>query len=233
MSDEQHVHYHTPMEHEPGDEARLGRIKEEFRAGFDFLSSFEHDRVLTVFGSSRIGEDHPVYQEARKFGQIAAQEGFTIVTGGGPGIMEAANRGAWDVGGRSAGLCIELPDKSEEANPYMQEHISFYYLFVRKVMLAHVAQGYIYFPGGFGTMDEFFEISTLVATHKLHREVPVVLVELDYWKPLKEWLDKMFTEKFHTLYDRELEIWDLVDTAEDALDLVRDLPHRAPRHESI
>jgi len=165
------------MAHEPGDENRLKRIKKEFKDGFKFLKNFRYDRVVSVFGSSKIKEGHPIYEQARKFGRLAAEHGFTIVTGGGPGIMEAANRGAFETGGRSAGLCIDLPDHySEPKNPYMQESMSFYYFFVRKVMLAHVAQAYVFFPGGLGTLDEFFEISTLVATHKLHVPIPVILV---------------------------------------------------------
>ncbi len=226
--------YFKPLLTEPGDEERLERIKKEFKAGFEFLKGFRHDRVVTVFGSSKIKEGHPIYEEARRFGRLAAENGFTIVTGGGPGIMEAANRGALEVGGRSAGLCIELPDHYREPkNPYMQESISFYYFFVRKVMLAHVAQAYVFFPGGLGTLDEFFEISTLIATHKLHKPIPVILVGKKYWQSLRDWLEKELEEKFKTLYQEELGTWQIVDKASQILELIKDIPRRVPRHESI
>ncbi len=226
--------FFTPMAHEPGDEKRLERIKKEFKDGFKFLKSFRHDRVVSVFGSSKIKEGHPIYEQARKFGRLAAEQGFTIVTGGGPGIMEAANRGALEAGGRSVGLCIELPDHyTEPKNQYMQESISFYYFFVRKVMLAHVGQAYIFFPGGLGTLDEFFEISTLIATHKLHAPVPVILVGEKYWRSLRNWLEQELEEKFRTLYEQELGKWQITDTAQKALELIKDIPRRVPRHESL
>ncbi len=218
---------------DPGDEARLEKMKKELKAGFEFIKKFKEDRVITVFGSSKIKEGNPIYEEARKFGYLASKAGFTIVTGGGPGIMEAANRGALEAGGKSVGLCIEIPDLQEKANPYVKDKITFHYFFVRKVMLAHVAQAYVYFPGGFGTLDEFFEISNLVVTKKLHKDVPIVLVDQDYWLSLRSWLDRVLADRFKTLYEKSLRIWKIVDKAEEALEIIKEVPVYLPRHDCV
>ncbi len=147
----------------------------------------------TVFGSARFPETHPYYILARQVGTELAKAGFTVMTGGGPGIMEAANRGAKDVHGRSVGCNIVLP-KEQHPNPYLDQFVEFHYFFVRKLMLAKYSYAFVAMPGGFGTMDELFEIATLVQTAKM-RQFPMVLVGVDYWKPLSDYLEKTMVKQ--------------------------------------
>ena len=137
---------------------------------------------VTVFGSARFNADHPYYDLGRELGARLAQAGFTVMTGGGPGIMEAANRGAREAGGRSIGCNIELPHE-QQPNPYLDRWITFRHFYVRKVMLVKYSYAFIALPGGFGTLDEMFEIATLVQTGKV-REFPIVLMGRDFWGPL-------------------------------------------------
>jgi len=141
---------------------------------------------VTVFGSARFHEDHPHYKLARSVGAELARSGFTVMTGGGPGVMEAANRGAKDVGGKSIGCNIELPHE-QSANPYLDRMVEFRYFFVRKVMLVKYSYAFVALPGGFGTMDEVFETATLIQTGKI-QNFPVVLMGLDYWAPLIDFI---------------------------------------------
>ncbi|HEY7203949.1 MAG TPA: TIGR00730 family Rossman fold protein [Methylomirabilota bacterium] len=137
---------------------------------------------VTVFGSARFKADHPYYDLGRELGARLARAGFTVMTGGGPGIMEAANRGAREAGGRSIGCNIELPHE-QQPNPYLDRWITFRHFYVRKVMLVKYSYAFIALPGGFGTLDEMFEIATLVQTGKVH-EFPIVLMGRDFWSPL-------------------------------------------------
>jgi uncharacterized protein (TIGR00730 family) len=141
---------------------------------------------VTVFGSARFKEDHPYYAMARQVGRGLAEAGFTVMTGGGPGIMEAANRGAREAGGRSVGCNIELPAE-QKPNPYLDRWITFRHFFVRKLMLVKYSYAFVALPGGFGTLDEIFETATLIQTRKI-RDFPVVLVGRDFWRPLTEFL---------------------------------------------
>lgn len=159
---------------------RVFRIAKEFIRGFRALHF--QGPCITVFGSARFGEDHPYYIKAREVGAEAARRGFTVMTGGGPGIMEAANRGAKDVGGRSVGCNIILP-KEQHENPYLDQMILFRYFFVRKVMLVKYSQAFIIMPGGYGTLDEAFEAMTLIQTGKVFN-FPVIFVGVEFWKPL-------------------------------------------------
>ncbi|MCC6908357.1 MAG: TIGR00730 family Rossman fold protein [Phycisphaerales bacterium] len=159
---------------------RLLRIMAEFVRGFRRLHFV--GPCVTVFGSARFEEDHRYYKLAREVSANIARHGFTVLTGGGPGIMEAANRGAKDVGGRSIGCNIVLPVE-QEPNPYVDEFITFRYFFVRKVMLVKYSYAFVALPGGFGTMDEIFETATLIQTGKI-LDFPLVLMGLDYWQPL-------------------------------------------------
>jgi hypothetical protein len=172
---------------EPGDDARLNRMIEEMKRGFDFLKAFDDNRVVTVFGSAQTPQTSKLYQQARELGNKLAQDGIVVATGGGPGTMEATNLGAFEAGGQSVGINIYLNNK-ERRNDYVTESIGFHYFFARKVILAHIAQAYVYFPGGFGTLDEFFEISTLVATNKIDEELPIVLFgKTTFWESLLGW----------------------------------------------
>ncbi|MCB9887162.1 MAG: TIGR00730 family Rossman fold protein [Planctomycetes bacterium] len=165
---------------------RVLRIAGEFIRGFRALHFLPP--CVTVFGSARFGEDNRWYQLARQVSAELSRAGFTIMTGGGPGIMEAANRGARDVGGLSVGCNIMLPHE-QEPNPYIDHFVEFRYFFVRKVMLVKYSYAFVVMPGGFGTMDELFEAATLIQTKKIE-EFPLVLMGVDYWRPLLEFVRK-------------------------------------------
>jgi uncharacterized protein (TIGR00730 family) len=163
---------------------RVLRITSEFIEGFDTLASIE--KGVTVFGSARIGPDDPHYEKARETARLLAEAGFAIITGAGPGIMEAANRGARDAGGRSIGCNIELPFE-QGANPYVDTLINFRYFMVRKTMFIKYSVAFLIFPGGFGTLDELFEALTLIQTGKIY-QFPVILMGRHYWAGLIRWL---------------------------------------------
>ena len=163
---------------------RVMRIQSEFIEGFDVLSSI--DRGVTIFGSARTGPDDPQYRAAEETARLLADAGFAIITGAGPGIMEAANKGARDVGGRSIGCNIELPFE-QGANPYVDTLVNFRYFFVRKTMFIKYSVAFIIFPGGFGTLDELFEALTLIQTGKIY-QFPVILFGRHYWAGLLRWL---------------------------------------------
>ncbi len=183
------------------DSWRSLRILSEFVDGFDALAAIPP--AVTVFGSSRIGPEDPMYAAAVAFGEAAARAGFAVMTGGGPGIMEAANRGCQQGGGMSIGCNIELPFE-QRLNPYVDLGIDFRYFFVRKTMFVKYAEGFVVFPGGFGTLDELFESLTLVQTGKvLH--FPVVLFGSEYWSGLERWLhDRVLAEGKVSAADLEL-----------------------------
>jgi uncharacterized protein (TIGR00730 family) len=176
------------LERRDGDLAgHVARIAEEFRDGFIAVDRIGRPAV-TVFGSARVGEDHPAYREAREVGKRLAEAGFAVVTGGGPGVMEAANRGAQEGGGLSVGFNIQLPHE-QHSNPYLDIGLTFNHFYARKTMFVKAAEGFVIFPGGFGTLDELFESLTLIQTGKvLH--FPVVLFDSGYWQPLLDWIAK-------------------------------------------
>ena len=167
------------------------RIFVEFLRGFRTLHFV--GPCVTVFGSARYAEDHPYYLLARQVGRYLAESGFTVMTGGGPGVMEAANRGAKDVGGRSIGCNIVLPQE-QRPNPYLDTWIDFDHFFVRKVLLLKYSYAFVALTGGFGTLDELFEVLTLIQTGKLH-DFPVALMGVDYWTPLVDQVKLMVGEK--------------------------------------
>jgi uncharacterized protein (TIGR00730 family) len=173
---------------EAEDHAELLHVKQiadEFLQGFETVAEIAKPAV-TIFGSARVREDHPAYKAAVETGRLFAEAGFTVVTGGGPGVMEAANRGAQEGGGLSVGFNIELPHE-QESNPYIDIGLTFQHFYVRKTMFVKPAEGFVIFPGGFGTLDEFFEALTLIQTGKvLH--FPVVLFDSDYWAGLLQWI---------------------------------------------
>ena len=172
---------------EGAERLHVKRIADEFLQGFETVAQIARPAV-TIFGSARVREGHPSYSAAVETGRQFAQAGFTVVTGGGPGVMEAANRGAKEGGGLSVGFNIELPHE-QESNPYLDVSLTFRHFYVRKTMFVKAAEGFVIFPGGFGTLDEFFEALTLIQTGKvLH--FPVVLFDSDYWAGLLDWIQR-------------------------------------------
>lgn len=202
---------------------RIFRIMAEFVEGFQFLSEFS--REVTIFGSARTKPSNVWYKEARKLGQLLAECGFTVMTGGGPGIMEAANRGASEKGGVSVGINIQLPHE-QRINDYVTRGRGFHYFFTRKVIMAASAQAYVYFPGGFGTLDEFFEILTLVQTKKM-AQIPIILVGKQFWTPLLKWMDTTMLEKEGAISKDDRKLYTLVDTAEEAFTLIQSSEDRS------
>jgi len=195
------------------------KIMGEFTQGFDFLKRFK--KSVSIMGSSRVGLNRQIYQEATDLAFKLAKAGFAVITGGGPGIMEAANKGAFEAGGRSAGLNIRLATE-QRTNKYVQESESFTFFFTRKVMLETGASVYIFFPGGFGTLDEFFEMITLIQTHKI-KPVPVILVNKEFWQGLLEWMKKIMFEKEKAINKEDMELYHLVDNANEAYELIKKL----------
>ena len=193
--------------------AEAARIAAEFSAGFERVEQIPKPAV-TIFGSARVGEDSPIYEHARTAGRLFAEAGFTVVTGGGPGAMEAANRGAREAGGLSVGFNIELPHE-QSPNPYLDVCHTFQHFYARKTMLVKVAEGFVLFPGGFGTLDEMFEALTLIQTGKvLH--FPVVLVGSAYWRDLLDWVSDELID--HGMISREdVRLLHLTDDLEDAV----------------
>ena len=196
---------------------RVLRIQSEFVNGFDTLAGL--GPAVTIFGSARTPEEAPIYQAAVETARLLAQEGLAIITGGGPGIMEAANRGAQLGDGLSVGFAIELPFE-EAANPYVDVGITFCYFFVRKTMFVKYAQAFVIFPGGFGTMDELFEALTLIQTGKIH-DFPVILYGSDYWGGLVEWLQATMLERGN-ISSEDLELLVVVNTPEEARDYLKE-----------
>jgi uncharacterized protein (TIGR00730 family) len=204
------------------------KIFREFIRGFRTLHFV--GPCITVFGSARFKEDHPHYQSAREMGRQIAASGFTTMTGGGPGTMEAANRGAFEAGGMSVGCNIKLPFE-QRPNPYVQTSITFEHFFVRKVMLVKYSYAFVIMPGGFGTMDEFFETLTLVQTKTLV-QFPIVLFGKEYYQPLSEYMEDMLREG--TVSKEDLSLVLLTDSVAEAMrhidTFIKKNYQKKPRH---
>jgi hypothetical protein len=195
---------------------RIFRIISEFVDGFETLS--EIYPAVSVFGSSSVTQDDPVYQLGLQVGRLLAESGFSVVTGGGPGAMEAANRGAMEAKGKSVGLCIQLP-KEQAANPYTNVKLDFRYFFIRKVMFVKYAVAYIILPGGFGTMDELFEALTLIQTHRI-KQFPVILLGKDYWKDLISWIRKTMVAN-RMISPDDLDLFQVLDDPAAAVSAIK------------
>jgi hypothetical protein len=178
---------------DPELERHVEMIAGEFRTGFASVESIGAPGV-TVFGSARTGEGDPVYEQARELGRLVAEAGFALVTGGGPGIMEAANRGAHEAGGVSVGFHIEQPHE-QELNAYVDIGLTFRHFYARKTMLVKAAEGLVLFPGGFGTLDELFEVLVLAQTEKI-QHFPVLLIGTEHWRPLLDWTEALVARGF-------------------------------------
>jgi uncharacterized protein (TIGR00730 family) len=176
----------VPCDVEEEDALRLDRIREEIEGAFEALRDVEEG--VSIFGSARVKEDHPWYELTRDTASCLAGHGYAVITGGGPGLMEAANRGAKEAGGESIGLNIEIPHE-QHPNPYLTRSLDFHYFFARKLMFVRYARAFVIMPGGFGTLDELFEALTLIQTERIHH-FPVILVGSTFWDPLLEWIDR-------------------------------------------
>jgi len=205
-------------------DAHVARIADEFRRGFEAVDAIDR-RAVTIFGSARTAEGNPDYEAARTTGRLFAQAGWAVVTGGGPGIMEAANRGAQEAGGLSIGFGIELPHE-QSMNPYLDVSLEFSHFYARKTMFVKAAEGFVIFPGGFGTLDELFEALTLIQTGKIFN-FPVVLVDNGYWGGLAEWArEKLLVEGMVSAED--LDRLYRVDDPAEAVRLVLESPPSSP-----
>ena len=206
---------------------RVMRISAEFVEGFDALAGIP--TAICVFGSARLGEDDPMYGAARELGRQLATAGFSVITGGGPGVMEAANRGCQEAGGLSVGCNIELPFE-QRMNDYVDVGIEFRYFFVRKMMFVKYSEGFVVFPGGFGTLDEMFEALTLTQTGKMEH-FPVVLFGSEYWSGLEKWLrDPVLKEK--KVSEDDLDLFWVCDDPSDTVAHIQNVLSKRERGES-
>ena len=197
-------------------DARVAKIAEDFRGGFEAVALIDRPAV-TIFGSARTPAGTKPYEEARQVARLFAEAGWAVVTGGGPGVMEGANRGAKEGGGLSVGFNIELPHEQYE-NPYLDISHTFMHFYARKTMFVKAAEGYVVFPGGFGTMDELFESLTLIQTGKVFN-FPVVLFDVDYWTELLVWVKNEALAK-GMISAEDVELLHLTDDREEAVRLV-------------
>ena len=207
-----------------GPQDRSSEFLRTLRISWEFLRGFRKlhwiGPCVTVFGSARFTEEHPYYTLGREVGSQIARAGFTVMTGGGPGLMEAANRGARDVGGRSAGCNIELPEE-QHPNPYLDTFVEFRYFFVRKVMLAKYSYAFVALPGGLGTLDELFEVATLIQTRKI-RNYPCVLIGREYWQPLIDFMRER-PLAMGTIDPEDLDRFFVTDSPEEAAVRIREV----------
>lgn len=196
---------------------RMFRILSEFTDGFEMLSQLK--RPVTFFGSARFSKASRYYKEARLLARRLGRAGFTIVTGGGPGVMEAANQGAVEANAPSVGLNIQLPHE-QRINRYVRKSMGFYYFFTRKTMMTTSAQAYVFFPGGYGTLDEMFSILTLIQTKKIEPR-PVVLYGKDYWRKLNYFIRENLARRHRMIQDKDLKLYTIVDTVDEAARIVQ------------
>lgn len=196
------------------------KVISEFVEGFESMTNIGPS--VSIFGSARTKPDHPYYQLAVDIARKLTEEGYGIITGGGPGIMEAGNKGAHLNGGKSVGLNIDLPFE-QGTNPFVDhnKNLNFRYFFVRKVMFVKYAQAFICLPGGFGTLDELFEVLTLIQTKKI-TPVPIILVGNDYWSGLRGWIQETMLEKHGNIHASDLDLLPLVDTPDEVAAIIND-----------
>ena len=195
---------------------RIFKIMSEFIEGFDIIRRY--GLAATFFGSTRTSIEDEMCARAEELSKRLAKKGFAIITGGSSGVMQAANKGAFEAGGVSVGLNINLPDL-QTYNPYLTEKSSFDHFFVRKVMLTYASEVYIYFPGGFGTLDEFFEIVTLVQTKKI-KKIPIVLFGKEYWEPLLAFIENKLYREYGAIDEGDMKLYTLVDSVDEAYDYI-------------
>ena len=195
---------------------RMFRIMAEFVDAFETMSNIHN--AVSIFGSARVKPEDEYYQKAEKLARLLAQNGFNVITGGGPGIMEAANKGACEGGGKSVGMNIRLPFE-QKPNPYANVHIDYKYFFIRKVMFVKYAVAYVVLPGGYGTIDELFEALTLIQTKRI-KSFPVILMGSEYWRGLLDWLKKTMQQEDKIL-PADLDLIQVIDDPEEAVKLIK------------
>lgn len=195
---------------------RVFRIMAEFVEGIETLSQVNN--AVTIFGSARLKPEDIYYQKTESLARLLVKDGFNVITGGGPGVMEAANKGASEAGGKSVGLNIRLPYE-QKPNPYANIHIDYKYFFVRKVMFVKYAVAYVIMPGGFGTMDELFEALTLIQTKKI-KSFPLILMGSEYWRGLIDWLKNTMMQE-GKINSADMELIQIVDEPEEVVKLIK------------
>ena len=195
----------------------------EFAKGYDLIKKYP--RSVSILGSARFTPENIYYQQAESLARRIAKElNYAVVTGGGPGIMEAANKGAYEAGGQSLGFAIKLP-REQAINKFLTEYVEFEYFFSRKTLLFFSAESYVYYPGGFGTMDEVFEILTLIQTGEISRR-PVILVGREFWQPFLDLLKLKLVDEQKTIDLKDTELYHIVDTEDEIISLIKDAPLR-------
>jgi uncharacterized protein (TIGR00730 family) len=204
--------------HEGSIAEHLDRINREFKDGFEFIKNYP--KSVTVFGSARIKPETTEYAAIVGLtAKISKELGYAVITGGGPGIMEAANKGSFEAGGKSVGLNIALPHESG-ANSYLSDHMKFTYFFSRKTILTFAAEAYIFCPGGYGTFDELFSILTLIQTGKIPR-VPIILYQSEFWTPLSVFLESIMSQKYQTIAPDDTKLFEITDSPDRAIEIIR------------
>ncbi len=211
---------------EDSTEEQICVMNEEFRQGFDIVKkNKDGNKSVTFWGSARLPVEHEYYQKAYRLSKrLAGELNCMIVTGGGPGIMEAGNRGAYEMGKPSLGLTINLPTE-QFTNQYVTEEIPFYFFFTRKTLMAYSAEAYLYFPGGFGTLDELFEILTLVQTGKISK-VPIVLVGKKFWEPLDAFIKQAMLTENQTVSPEDIGLYKILDDEDEIVNMVKNAAMR-------
>ncbi len=200
------------------EETKLHIIQEEFKQGIDAMKDVKAS--VTFYGGARFKEDHEVYKKTQKLAyRISKELGYTILSGGGGGIMEAASRGAYEAGGESIGLTIRLP-REQKANKYLTKEVPFYFFFARQVSMSYTTEVCIFCPGGFGTFNELFEVLTLEQTDKIGR-IPVILFGSEYWNPLEKVIEEVLLKKYNTINSDDLNIYTITDDEDRILEIIK------------
>jgi len=199
----------------------LEHIQTEFHDGFEFLKNYP--KSVTVFGSSKAKPEDEHWKKCEELtGRIAKELNYAVITGGGPGIMEAANKGAYEAKGTSIGLNVSIPHE-RNTNAYSNHSIKFSYFFTRKAMLTFAAEAYIFFPGGFGTFDELFSILTLIQTEKIPK-VPIILFSSEYWNNLKKFMEETMEAKYHTIAKDDMNLFEITDSIDRVIEIIKKAP---------
>lgn len=202
-----------------GSEANVCVVQEELRQGIEMVEKYEHS--VTFYGSSRTNETNEFYKKAQNLAyRISKELGYAVMSGGGPGIMEAANRGATEANGQSVGLTIKLPTE-QMTNKYVKDEIPFYFFFTRRVTMFYTAKACIFFPGGFGTFDEFFEMVTMKQTGKI-KDIPIICVGKSFWGDVDQMVKNLLVEKFGTVYEEEMNVYHITDDEDEILKLIKE-----------